>query len=298
MQADDIGVLTEGLSELVWNSDRDGAEAWLAEISPTDLALVVSRLDASDRCELLKTLDPPSAASVLEIVKGIEPHKILAQLAPETAAEILHELPSDFETDLIASMKPAAAERVLELLPSREVNDVRTLARYDADVAGGLMVTEILDFPLTETVQGVIDNLRTNHKVYSRFNIQYIYVVGDNRSLVGVLRVRDLLLSDSDTILGDLVVGDPVPPVVTKFATSSTTTGTSACRWSTMAGWSASCAGLRSRRPWHSEPPASSAWSRASSAARRCGRFPSRSARGDASPSSAPTSCSISWRRA
>jgi magnesium transporter len=72
------------------------------------------------------------------------------------------------------------------------------------------MVTEILSFPEMATVQKVVDDLRANAARYSSFNIQYIYVTDSEDRLLGVLKIRDLLLSDPDTALRSLVQGDPV----------------------------------------------------------------------------------------
>jgi magnesium transporter len=95
-------------------------------------------------------------------------------------------------------------------LPERETDHVKALARYDSDVAGGLMATEILSYAESTTVGEVVDDLRRNSDVYARFNIQYIYVTRNQELLVGVLRIRDLLLSHAETSLGQLVLQEPV----------------------------------------------------------------------------------------
>ena len=41
------------------------------------------------------------------------------------------------------------------------------------------------------------------------YNIQYIYVTGREQQLIGVLKVRDLLLSDVNTLLGNLITEQP-----------------------------------------------------------------------------------------
>jgi magnesium transporter len=206
----DLESTTGVLVDLIWNRDREGLERVVHDLPPSELPLIISRLDAGDCCELFEILQPETAAMLVLSLKELEPHRVLARLAPSAAARILHELPSNIETDLIAAMKPAAAEHILAELPKREMDEVRSLARYEPDVAGGLMVTEILSFPDTVTVQHVVDDLRGNASRYSSYNIQYIYVTGRGGRLAGVLKVRDLLLSDPGTMLQGLVQSDPV----------------------------------------------------------------------------------------
>ena len=210
MSSIDIRATTEALADLIWERDRVSLAAFVDSLPPADLALIFSRLDTGDRSELLENLDPADAAGLLLNLKELSPHALLADIPPESAAEILHELPSNVETDFIAALKPSVADRILELLPEREMDDVRALARYQPDVAGGLMATEILHYPETATVQQVVEDLRLNASVYADYNVQYIYVTRPDHSLAGVLRVRDLLLSAGDTVLGGLINRDTV----------------------------------------------------------------------------------------
>jgi magnesium transporter len=199
----------EELTHLIWERDHDGLTRFIEGLPPADLYLAISRLESSDRCELFEILEPAAAGDILVNMKELSPHKILAQLSPETAADILHQLPINVETDLIAAMKSAKAERILSLLPGRELAEVRKLARYEPDVAGGLMVTEVLSYAEGFTVQQVIDDLRRNAAAYADYNVQYIYVTRGDRTLVGVLRVRNLLLASADSVLGDLIIDRP-----------------------------------------------------------------------------------------
>ncbi len=206
----DIRSVSESLSDLVWERDRTALTSMLAELPAGDLHLILSRLPLSDRAEMLQVLDSDEAARLLLDFKELRPQDLLAQIPPATAAEILHHLPSNVETDFISAMKPRVAERILELLPDRETDGVLALAKYDSDQAGGLMVTEILSYHESATVQHVVDDLRANAAVYASYNVQYIYVTRPDGVLAGVLKIRDLLLSSGDTVLGELASGEPV----------------------------------------------------------------------------------------
>ena len=167
---------TRELAQLIWESDDEGVTLFLHQLSPTDLPLILSRLDASDLSELFEILEPEQAAGILENLRELSPHTILTRLAPERAARILHELPSNLETDLIAAMKPAAAKRILDKLPEREMSDVQALARYAPDVAGGLMATEILQYSEISTVQEIVDDLRDNAAIGRKMHSQHSWM--------------------------------------------------------------------------------------------------------------------------
>ena len=210
MSTNDVRTIIEVLTNLIWERDREALTRFVQDLPPADLPLVLSRLDSSDRSELLEILDPENAAILLLNLKELSPKELLAKVSPETAARILHELPSNLETDFITGLKSGTAEKILTLLPEREMDDLRALAKYASDVAGGLMATEILQFPESASVLQVVENLRQNAAVYANYDIQYIYVTRQEEQLAGVLKVRDLLLSDADTVLGKLITGQPV----------------------------------------------------------------------------------------
>jgi magnesium transporter len=90
-----------------------------------------------------------------------------------------------------------------------EADDVRQLSRYAADTAGGMMVTEYLAYADTVRVADVLEDLRAHADEYSRYNVQYAYVTAGEGKLVGVLRLRDLLLSPPATPVRLLMLVGP-----------------------------------------------------------------------------------------
>ena len=69
------------------------------------------------------------------------------------------------------------------------------------------MITEFFTFDKNQTVDDVVRYLRENAREYENYNVQYIYVTSGD-AFVGVLRMRDLLLSDSNTMLASIVLRD------------------------------------------------------------------------------------------
>ncbi len=58
----------------------------------------------------------------------------------------------------------------------------------------------------------VLDDLRRHGEQYSDYEIQYAYVVSDTGKLVGVLRLRDLLMAPKQRPISDVMVKDPLNP--------------------------------------------------------------------------------------
>jgi magnesium transporter len=147
-----------------------------------------------------------------EYVESLPPSELaraLAHLSVDRAAAIVHELPSDHQADLLVEMAGPGAQAVLDALDPAEAGEIRELARYPEDVAGGLMVTELIAVPLGASVTSVIGAFRQAVSA-DGIDVQYIYIVGPDERLVGVLPLRDLLLAEGDPLLDMIMIPDPV----------------------------------------------------------------------------------------
>jgi magnesium transporter len=134
--------------------------------------------------------------------------EVLEDLSPERAADILEEMSPDDAADLIADLSDTARDRILPLMESEEVEEVRELLGYPEDSAGGIMTTEFIAIPATLTATETIERLRQLEP--DAETIYYIYVVDDDERLVGVLSLRDLIVSTPDARVTEFMHPEPV----------------------------------------------------------------------------------------
>lgn len=205
--------LVDSRKELVRRLD-EGNSAGAVEILETiplpDLSLVLSRLDEERRNKLLSLVSPEQAADLLEQLPDVHAISTIESLESSTAAAILGELPSDIQGDLIGELDAEDANRILGHMTPEDAQAALHLSRFEDDEAGGLMITEMLVFAEHQSVASVIANLRIHADHYRDFEIQYSYVVSKEGKLIGVLRMRDLLLAPHDVTLQRLMIRKPI----------------------------------------------------------------------------------------
>jgi magnesium transporter len=201
--------LWEELEQAAESGDAAGVAVVLEAVPSGELGWVMSHLDAATQGGILALLEPEAAADVVYQLENVNAVAALEELPPADAAPILRELRSDHRADLVAELDEPVAEAVLEAMPPRDAAAVRALVEYRPHVAGGLMVTEYLAFASDLTVGDVVTELRDNVERYADFQVQYIYVVDRGGVLVGVLRLRDLLLARPSTPLAQLMIAEP-----------------------------------------------------------------------------------------
>lgn len=198
------------LESMIESRDVVGIAQWLDTCQGAEAVRTLSALSDESREQMLHLLTPEDAADVIEQLPEPQALDALGDLDPAQAARIIEELPSDEQADLLGEMDEEEADAILRALPAEDADEVRRLAAYEADVAGGLMITEFVSYPASASVAIVLDDLAANATTYTDYDIQYAYVTGDKGELVGVLPLRTLLLAPRTTPLSEIMLRDPV----------------------------------------------------------------------------------------
>ncbi len=181
------------LLDLLASGDATRLRSLMRDVPPGESARLVSRLDRAEQRQLLMLLPPEDASQVLKELSISQAAQLLLVLPADRAAALVELFPSNEQADLLAELGDDA-DPVLASLSAETAQRVRRLEQHRADTAGGLMVTEFLAYPHGITVGDVIEDLRTHATAYSRMQAQYAYILDNADRLIGVLRLRDLLL--------------------------------------------------------------------------------------------------------
>ncbi|MBN2309906.1 MAG: magnesium transporter [Candidatus Hydrogenedentes bacterium] len=205
----------EQIEAIVGQGDAAALDSFLDTLSPAEVARAVSRLDDESQAAVLTLLEPGDAADLLEELTDAQGADILEELSALQAAAIVDEMESDERADVLAELDDEDAEAILAKMDPEEARDARQLLAYPEDTAGGLMVTEFLCFSQSLSVADVLDDLRRNVERYSDYSVQYAYVLGDTGTVVGVLRLHDLVLSPSNAPLTSVMIANPLYALVT-----------------------------------------------------------------------------------
>ncbi len=184
-------------------------EEYVNQLSTADQARALSRLDDSESPQVLAALPAEEAAELISRLTEAQAARTIGMLEAVTAAAIVHELPSDEQADVLGDMSSEQAEAILDALPQDEAAAARELSSYADNVAGGLMVLEMLRFNSRMTVADVIRQLSDQDERYSDFDIRYAYVCDDDGKLIGVLPMRDLLFVKRSERVADIMIPKP-----------------------------------------------------------------------------------------
>jgi len=182
-----------GLAELI------GAAEWadlVPQLEPSEVAVLIQWLPDEEIALILEELPPTEAARILRTLSAPEAGALLGEMDPDDAADVVEVLPEADAHEILVRMKPDDAA------------EIRQLSEYEADTAGGIMTPEYVAVAKDATSAQAIAAIR--RLVDEAETVNYVYVVDEERHLLGVLSLYRLLLSAERTPVVELMAPSTV----------------------------------------------------------------------------------------
>lgn len=198
----------------------------LSKLHPADIADILESLDVKYRNEVFQSLDDETAANTLEEIDPEIQADILESLNEDRASNILDNMDNDEIADILDDMEEGRAEKLLDHMEKEDADEIRALMDYEDTTVGSIMNTEFVSFSPGLTVEETINELRQLQP--SSDITYYLYVVDGLRRLMGVVSLRDLIVSKPDIKLLEIMKAkvisikdtdtlDEVTELVTKY---------------------------------------------------------------------------------
>ena len=175
----------------------------LDKLHPADLADILEDLDYKKRTDFIEDLDVETVAEAVAEMEADTQMEILEHLDSHQAAELLQEMPPDEAADLLGELTEEKSDELLKLMGPEEAQEVRDLMEHEEGTAGALMTTEYIALPPELTVAEAFSRLRK--LAAEAETIYYLYILGEDETLLGIVTLRDLLVAEPETRLQDLM---------------------------------------------------------------------------------------------
>ena len=150
--------------------------------------------DAASLARRAEVQDPETAADLLEGESDTTIVDVLQRVSPGVAQDIL------------AEMSPPRQSRMFQLAPEVVSEQWQVNAAYGEDSVGWLMEPPLAVFTPEMTVTETVEKVRALAK---RALVTYGFVVDPGERLIGLVTMRDLLLSERTQRLGDVMLREP-----------------------------------------------------------------------------------------
>jgi magnesium transporter len=198
------------LEELIRSNNMDQIKTVFETSSPVEITRMIASMNKPDQIALLEMLGPEESAHLISKISALGTGNLVTQLPTSQAISIVKEMSRDEQTNFLRTIGDEDAQPILEKLRPQRSTKIRKLLSYPGNTAGALMITEYLSFGENMLVKEVLDDLRAHGEAYSDYDIQYAYVVSDSDRLIGVLRLRDLLMAVRNKTISEIMIKEPL----------------------------------------------------------------------------------------
>ncbi len=175
----------------------------IGKTHPADMALIYRYFNEEEQ-DTIFAMMPPSEESV-EFLSELDESitvRLLDQVTPQRMATILEEASSNEIAHLMGLVNEDYATAVIDLLQAEEQEKLEEIMAYPEDSAGILMYTDV--FTLHEETKA-IDAIAALQDQEEAEMVFYLYAVDDDGRLTGVVSLRNLVTTSSDTTLENIM---------------------------------------------------------------------------------------------
>jgi magnesium transporter len=170
-----------------------------------DQAKFFAELKKEQCLELYRFLSPNEVAYIFETleVQEDEYQELLSAMHPSFAADMLSHMYADDEVDVLNELDKEQVASYLTIMNDEAAKEIKELLHYEEYTAGSIMTTEYVAVQANQTVYSAMQILK--REAPEAETIYYIYVIDDEKKLVGVVSLRDLIVSDDEAMIADIM---------------------------------------------------------------------------------------------
>lgn len=161
-----------------------------------------NEVDKKDLPLLFRLLPKDAAADVFAYMDSDMQMTLINAFTDRELAEVIDDLFIDDTVDLIEEMPANVVSRILKNTDSETRKQINQILKYPKDSAGSIMTTEYVYLNKDMTVSEALIKIRQLGMVKETV---YTLYVTENRRLIGVLSVLDILTSDDDDRIEDIM---------------------------------------------------------------------------------------------
>ena len=171
-------------------NEFDVAE-FLTEIGDNRMPMVFRLLSKETAADAFANFDAPEQEQIINSITDSELSAIIEELYVDDAVDMMEELPAN------------VVKRVMRTATPETRNLINQYLNYPENSAGSIMTAEFVDLKKYMNVRESIARIRRIGE--DKETIYTCFVTSADRKLEGVLSVKDLLLSDDETVIEDLM---------------------------------------------------------------------------------------------
>ncbi|WP_404448924.1 magnesium transporter [Sutcliffiella horikoshii] len=175
----------------------------IEELQPYDTGVIYQKLPEKHKVRFLTYLTIEQLTALIQELNQELQLEVLQKIGVEKSAKVMDRMDNDDLASLFDEMDQEVKSRFLAKMNKEESTAVQDLMKYEPETAGRLMTNRYVWIPQEYTVREVVDKLKSFAELAETIN--YLYVIDEEKRLVGVVSYRDLILADAHEKIQDIM---------------------------------------------------------------------------------------------
>ncbi|MEH2260304.1 magnesium transporter [Nostoc sp.] len=196
-------MLTEDIRDLLSDTTDLNQLKWdLNRLQPVDVGEYITQLPEQQRAIAFRLLNKGQAINVFEYLPTEVQEELINSLHDVQVVHLVEEMSPDERAELFDELPAGVIKRLLQELSPEQRQATATILGYPEGTAGRVMTTEYVRLRQGLTVGEALSKIRRQDE--DKESIYYAYVTDDNRTLVRVVSLRQLLFTFPDVFIKDI----------------------------------------------------------------------------------------------
>lgn len=209
MSDEKTNLLLSTMQKLYKRGATQNIQKVLVKTHAADIAVVLQLLPTSERAEIFAMeSDLEKRADILSYLETDYQKELIKILDINEVVKIIDLMEKDDAADLLGEIEEEESQKILALMKDDDSEDMAELLSYPEDSAGGIMSTDFFALDQELSVEQAIKSIQQEEN--SEKILFYIYVKRDEEKLIGVLSLKQLLLSNKKSTLKDVMLTDVI----------------------------------------------------------------------------------------
>ncbi len=196
----------EKLLELLHSRKLKSLQYELEDMNEFDIAEFLTELGEEDKLKMasvFRLLSKEQGAEVFAELDAPEQEVIINSITDKELTEIVEDMYVDDAVDMMEELPANIVKRVMRAATPETRALINQYLKYPENSAGSIMTAEFVDLKKYMNVRESIARIRRVGE--DKETIYVCYVTNAHRRLEGVVTVKDLLLSDDEAVIEDIM---------------------------------------------------------------------------------------------
>lgn len=195
------------LTHIVWNhlkqKDVRSLKTLVNSLEVFEILDIMWDLTPEERVVIYRLLSKEKALHVFEAFDPGFQQTLLATFTEERVKEFINEMAPDDRVKLLDELPASVTNKLINQLSEEERKETAILMGFSPETAGRIMTTEFIRLNKEMTIAEAIKKIQKQG--HGKESVYTLYVTNQEKILEGVISLRDIIMSEPEDVVGDIM---------------------------------------------------------------------------------------------